>query len=65
MSHRRDTFNICGFVGRARIMKETITATDRRQAHAVAREVLRRRGFDPQKVRVEIVPIEGPLARYF
>lgn len=59
MTKRGYTYNICGYLGRSRIMKETITATNASHARAIARQVLRKRGFDSAQVRVEVVTISN------
>jgi hypothetical protein len=50
-------YNIVGFVHRDRVMKETITATSVAQAREIAVYLLRRRGFNPSQVRIEVIKL--------
>jgi hypothetical protein len=57
MVKRGYVYNICAWIGRERIMKETITATGVSQARWVAEQVLRRRGFNPRQVRIDVIKL--------
>jgi hypothetical protein len=50
-------YNVCGYIGKSRVMKETITANNRAQAHDVGRALLRSRGFKLSDVVLEVVPL--------
>ncbi len=64
MTKRGYTYNICGYLDRERIMKETITATSTDHARSIARLVLRRRGFSPHQVRLEVVKLSGSFLNF-
>jgi hypothetical protein len=42
-------YNICGFVHRERVMRQTITATGVSHAREIAVNLPRRRGFKPSQ----------------
>jgi hypothetical protein len=61
MSRKGYTYNVIGYLNRQRIMKETITATGAEQARWVAKEILRRRGFNPANIRVEVIRLNRSI----
>ena len=53
-------YNVCAYIGKNRVMKETLTARNRNQAIVIGRAVLISRGFKLSNVSLEIVPLSRP-----
>ena len=50
-------YNVCAYIGKDRVMKETLTARSRAEALDIGRIVLRSRGFKFSDVSFEVVPL--------
>ena len=50
-------YNVCAYIGRDRVMKETLTARNRAEAADMGRLVLKSRGFKLLDVSIEVVPL--------
>jgi hypothetical protein len=50
-------YNVCAYIGRDRVMKETLTAENRAEALDIGRVVLSSRGFQLSDVSIEVVPL--------
>ena len=48
-------YNVCAYVGKDRVMKETLTARNRTEALDVGRVVVKSRGFKVSDVSLEVV----------
>ena len=48
-------YNVCAYVNGDRVMKETLSARDSREAIAVGKVVLRERGFSSRDVKLEAI----------
>jgi hypothetical protein len=50
-------YNVCAYLGKNRVMKETLTARNRAQAADIGRAVLTERGFKLSDVSLQVVPL--------
>jgi hypothetical protein len=50
-------YNVCAFIGENRIMKEMLTAQNRKDARRQARIALKARGFTDRKIRIEVLEL--------
>ena len=57
---RRDKwYNVLAYENGSRIMKETLNASSGDEAKDIGRTILRGRGFDPSKIRIEVVEVNS------
>ena len=57
MNKEDHAYNVCAYINGERVMKELVSCKTAAKAREMGLIILRERGFNPSKVRLEVVPL--------